>query len=45
MEQKYILTVTESQLSLIADCVEDLSRFMAGQMELWNATSRLDNFV
>lgn len=44
-EQKYTLTVTESQLKLIADCVEDMSRFMAGQMELWNATSRLDNFV
>ena len=44
-EQKYTLTVTESQLKLIADCVEDLSRFMAGQMELWNTTSRLDNFV
>ena len=45
MEQKYTLTVTESQLRLIADCVEDLSRFMAGQMELWNTTGRLDNFV
>lgn len=44
-EQKYTLTVTESQLRLIADCVEDMSRFMGGQMELWNATSRLDNFV
>ena len=44
-EQKYTLTITESQLRLIADCVEDMSRFMAGQMELWNATSRLDNFV
>ena len=44
-EQKYTLTVTESQLRLIVDCVEDMSRFMAGQMELWNATSRLDNFV
>ena len=44
-EQKYTLTVTKSQLRLIADCVEDMSRFMAGQMELWNATSRLDNFV
>ena len=44
-EQKYTLTVTESQLRFIADCVEDMSRFMAGQMELWNATSRLDNFV
>ena len=44
-EQKYTLTVTEGQLRLIADCVEDLSRFMAGQMELWNATRGLDNFV
>ena len=44
-EQKYTLTVTESQLRLIADCVEDMCRFMGGQMELWNATSRLDNFV
>ena len=44
-EQKYKLIVTESQLRLIADCVEDMSRFMGGQMELWNATSRLDNFI
>ena len=44
-EQKYTLTVTESQLRLIADCVEDMCRFMGGQMELWNATSRLDNFI
>ena len=29
----------------VADCVEDLSRFMAGQMELWNTTVRLDNFI
>lgn len=47
IEQKYTLTVTESQLRLIADCVEDMSRFMGGQMELWNATSRLilNNFI
>lgn len=45
MEQKYTLTVTESQLRLIADCIEDLSRFMGGQMELWNTASRLDTFV
>lgn len=44
-EQKYTLTVTESQLRLIADCVEDMSRFMGGQMELCNTTSRLDNFI
>ncbi len=44
-EQKYTLTVTESQLRLIANCVEDMSRFMGGQMELWNATSKLNNFI
>ena len=44
-EQKYTLTVTESQLRLIADCVEDMSRFMGAQMGVWNATSRLDNFI
>lgn len=46
-KRKYTLTVTESQLRLIADCVEDMSRFMGGQMELWNTTSklRLDNFI
>lgn len=44
-EQKYTLTVTESQLRLIADCVEDMSRFMGGQMELWNAISKLNNFI
>lgn len=38
-EQKYTLTVTESQLQLIAQCVEDCHRFAAGQMELSNTTS------
>ena len=33
-EQKYTLTVTEKQLMLIANCVEDISRFLAGQTEL-----------
>lgn len=43
-EQKYTLTVTESQLKLIANCVEDMSRFMSGQTELWNTIFNLDNF-
>lgn len=43
-EQKYTLTVTESQLKLIANCVEDMSRFMSGQTELWNTILYLENF-
>ena len=42
-EKRYRITVSESQLHLIADCVEDISRFMSGQTELYNATSMLDN--
>lgn len=43
-EKKYQITVTESQLRLIANCVEDCHRFMGGQMEMQNSTSMLDNF-
>lgn len=43
-EVKYQLTVTEDQLRLIANCVEDVCRFMAGQVELWNATSNLPTY-
>lgn len=43
MEKKYIIECTEEQLSLIAECVEDCHRFMAGQTELSNITIRLDN--
>lgn len=40
MKQKlYTLTVTEDQLHLIANCVEDCHRFAAGQMELFNTTA------
>lgn len=41
-EKKYRLTVGESQLHMIAACVEDCSRFMSGQAELCNCTSMLD---
>lgn len=36
---KYKVTLTENQLRLIADCVEDCSRFASGQMELHHTTS------
>ena len=42
-ERKYRLTVSESQLRMIAACVEDCSRFMSGQTELYNCTSMLDD--
>lgn len=41
---KYTLEVTEEQLRLIANCVEDCSRFMSGQTELWHMTSNLENY-
>lgn len=43
MTKKYQITLNEHQLQLIIDCVEDIHRFMAGQVELSNATSCLDN--
>ena len=41
-EKQYRITVSESQLRMIANCVEDCSRFMAGDMDLLNCTSVLD---
>lgn len=43
-EKRYTLEVSESQLRLIAMCVEDCHRFAAGQPELWNTTSLLDEY-
>lgn len=42
-EQKYTITLSEKQMMIIANCVEDIHRFLAGQTELANATSLLDN--
>lgn len=42
-QRKYTITLTEEQMMLIANCVEDISRFLAGQTELWHTTSVLDN--
>ena len=42
MEQKkWRIEMTEHQLRLIANCVEDCHRFIAGQMELSNSTACL----
>ena len=43
-EKRYTIEVTEHQLRLISECVEDCHRFMAGQYELQNMTSRLDKY-
>ena len=37
-QKKWRVELTEYQLRLIANCVEDCHRFIAGQMELSNAT-------
>ena len=40
-EKKWRIELTEHQLRLIANCVEDCHRFIGGQMELSNSTSCL----
>ena len=42
-ERKWRLTLTESQLRLIAQCVEDCSRFASGQTEMGNTIGYLHN--
>lgn len=39
-EELYTLTLTKKQMLLIANCVEDCSRFLAGQCELGFTTIR-----
>jgi len=39
--KKYTITLTEEQMSLIADAVEDWCRFLCGQCELDHATGML----
>lgn len=41
--RKYTITLTEEQMMLISNCVEDISRFLAGDTELQHATAALDN--
>ena len=40
-DKKWRIELTEHQLRLIANCVEDCHRFIGGQMELSNSTSCL----
>lgn len=40
-EKKWRIELTEHQLMLMAQCIEDCHRFMAGQMELSNSTACL----
>lgn len=42
--KRYRLEVNEHQLWLISQCVEDCHRFMSGDMELLNCTSRLKTY-
>ena len=37
--KKYRITLTEEQLILISDCVEDCHRFACGETKLWNTTT------
>ena len=41
-EKKWRIELTEHQLRLIANCVEDCHRFIAGQMGLSNSTACLN---
>ena len=43
-DHKWIIEVTEHQLRLMAQCIEDCHRFIGGQMELSNSTACLDNY-
>lgn len=43
-QKLYTITCTQDHLRLIADAVEDWSRFLAGQCEMHNATSRLAHY-
>ena len=42
-EKRYRITMTESQLRMMADAVEDWHRFLAGQCEMANATSFIED--
>lgn len=42
--KKYQITLTEEQLMLMARCVEDCSRFAAGQTELSNTLIFIDKY-
>ena len=43
-EQKWRIELTEHQLMLMAQCIEDCHRFIGGQMELSNSTACLEHY-
>lgn len=43
-DHKWRIELTEHQLRLMAQCIEDCHRFVGGQMELSNSTACLDNY-
>ena len=43
-EKKWRIELTEHQLRLMAQCIEDCHRFIAGQMELSNSTADLEHY-
>ena len=43
-EKRWRIELTEHQLRLIANCVEDCHRFIGGQMELSNSTACLKHY-
>ena len=43
-EKKWRIELTEHQLRLMAQCVEDCHRFIGGQMELINSTACLKHY-
>ena len=45
MDRKFQITVNEHQLQLIADCIEDCTRFLCGQTELWHTTSQTESYL
>ena len=42
--RKYTITLTEEQLLLVSRCVEDISRFLAGDTELYHTIVALENW-
>ena len=43
-EKKWRIELTEHQLRLVANCIEDCHRFIGGQMELSNSTACLKHY-
>ena len=45
MNKNFQITINEHQLYLIAACIEDCCRFLAGQTELWHTTSQTESYL